>query len=368
MKKTFLLLFTAYLTTSCFAQRIVTTHETPVTSAHSGSNARTTGVGSTETLTNIAPFDPLVVISYTGTSHGYVAGTNSFNDKAFAERYFFNGHDSSLKVIGVMAQFGGKVTTTSTNAVNFKVWDITVPKRVSGTIVYEGYPNNTVNSLAVPFTQLGIGPTTATDTMKSFTFASPSVALNGAFFIGYDMSYAFTSLSGDTIGLASTQNGHRSISLYNLAYTIGDDGDTTHVDTIMHVQNATQWADNYWHENYTENDSIFNDLAIFPIVLIGGPTGVNSVTKNDLSLFTNYPNPASTSTNIQFAVATATTVTINLLDMSGKLVNNISNQQYSAGTHTLSVATDQLPAGNYIYTIKTAAGDALAGQLSVARQ
>ncbi len=363
MKKAFLLLFAAYLGTSCFAQRTVTTHEAHVTNAPSGVAARTTGAGSTYTLTNIAASDTLVVISYTGTAHGYVTGTNSYNDKAFAERYFFNGHDSSLKVIGIMAQFGGKVASTSSKVVNFKVWDITAPKRVSGTVVYEGYPNNTVNTLTVPFTQLGIAA--AGDTMKSFTFATPSITLNGAFFIGYDMNYTFTSLSGDTIGLASTQNGHRSISLYNVVYTFGDSGDTTHIDTVMHVQNATQWADNNWHENYTENDSIFNDLAIFPIVLIGGPTGVNSVTKNNLSLFGNYPNPATTATNIKFSIATPTTVTINLLDMSGKLVNNISSQSYNAGDHTVSVATDNLPAGNYIYTIKTAAGDALAGQLSV---
>jgi hypothetical protein len=375
MKKTFLLFIAAYISTSCFAQRTVHTYATPTQSINSGlpattgTTSRTTAVGDTLTLTNIAPLDPLTLIQYVSGATGFVAGTNSYNDMGFAERYYFNGSDSSMKVIGVMAQFGGKVNAASTKSINFRVWNLTTPVTVTSTIKYEGYPKDILNTRNVPFTQLGVGPTAITDTMKAFSFDTATKALNGAFFIGYDMAYDFSTLSGDTIGLASTANGHRTIPAFHVLYTLNPDSlaDTTHRDTIINVQNATQYADGIWHENYTQNDSIFNDLAVFPIVIIANPTGLNSVVKNNLSLFGNFPNPATNSTNVKFALTQNADVTIKLLDMAGRELSRANYKSLAVGTHTIAIPTNELPTGNYIYTIQTSAGDALAGQMSVVK-
>jgi hypothetical protein len=365
MKKTFLLFIAASLSLSCLAQRSKQTVTTPITVINNpGTTARTTAVGDTKTLTNIAYLDPIVLISYPDSTPGYIAGTNSFGDKGFAERYYFNGADSSMKVTGIMSQFGGKVTATSTKSVNFRVWGVSLPRTVTGTIKDEGFPQDTFNSKTVSIRQLGIG--IAADTLKTFMFDTATRALNGAFFVGYDINYTFSTLAGDTIGLASTAKGHRSIPVYYVAYTVSDFGDTTR-DTVINVQNATQYADGTWHENYTDNDSVFNDFAIFPIVVIGNPTGVNSVVKNNLSLFGNFPNPATYSTSIRFALAKPADVTIRIIDMAGQEINHIYNKSLSTGTHTVIVATNELPSGNYIYTIQTSTGDALASQMSIVK-
>ena len=370
MKKISTLILASLFTTGGFAQRAGHTIAFPVASVGenlSGALSRTTGIGSTDTLSNIAPGDSLVVIKYTSRGTGYVAGTNSFGDKGFAEFYNFNGRDSSIKVIGVLAQFGGKVTAASTKSVNFKVWGITGRVRVSSSKAYEGFPNSVVIAKNVPITQLGVG--TTRDTLKAHMFDSASITLNTGFFVGYDISYNPTALNGDTIGLASSRNGRRTIPQFHVEYTVNPDSitDTLTRDTIYWVQNATQFADDIWHENYTDNDSIFNNLAIFPIVRVNAPTGLNSVTAKGLTFFGNYPNPAQNTTNVKFALADAADVTVSVLDMSGKTLFTQTAQGLASGEHIVPVSTEQLPAGSYLYTIKTSTGGAIASQFSVVR-
>ena len=369
MKKIFLLFVAISLCPAGFSQHIAKTHlrdiktKNTINTLHSVLAARTTGVGSTDTLTNIAATDTLTVYTLgSGIDSGYVTGTNIFGDMGFAERYTFNGNDSSMSVIGVMAQFRGKVNPLSTKSVNFKVWNIGNEVPVTATLAYAGFPDRCLDTVTEPFTNLGIGP--VTDTLKSFLFPHATVTLDGAFFVGYDMSYNFNSLSGDTIGLASSKDGDRVIPLYNVILHVNDFNDTTR-DTLITVQNATLWSDGNWHENYTQNDSLFNDLAIFPIVLISAPTGINSVTKNNLSLFGSYPNPASNSVNINISLAKSATVTVQLMNMEGRVINMITSNALPTGAHTITIPIIELPSGNYIYTIHTSNGENMASQFTV---
>ena len=133
---------------------------------------------------------------------------------------------------------------------------------------------------------------------------------------------------------------------------------------MINVQNATMESDNTWYDNYTQNDSLYNDLAIFPIVKIGGPTSVG-ITKKNLTFFGNYPNPATDQTNIRFSLAAGTDVTIQVMDMTGKTLKIITQNKLAAGEHIIPVDISGFAAGNYLYLVHTADGAGVASELTV---
>lgn len=357
MKQAILLFISATLSTFAFGQRqaIRAPHNITPTTA-----ARSMAVGDTLSLTNISPSDTLTLYNY-GAGHGYVAGTNTYGDAGFAESYTINGNDSSLTVIGVMSRFGGHVSPVSTQSVSFTVWGITSQVAVTGSLAYDYFPINGQDTVVVPVNHLGVG---GADTMKAFFFPHPTDTIQGAFFIGYTTNYNFTTLT-DTFGLYSSVNGARTAPWYTVNVIEGE-FDTTS-DTIVHVQNATLWSDNTWHENYTQNDSLKNDLAIFPIVTIGQPTGINSVTRNNLTFFGNYPNPANDYTNVKYSLAKNADVTLQLMDMQGRVINTTFLKAQSTGEHIINLPTNNLAPGNYLYSIITSSGDAIASKMSVIR-
>jgi hypothetical protein len=360
--------------TAGFAQRSVTSHIQPINSidpymhiSPGGALGKSAGIGGRDTLHNIA--DTSVLTLYTlglgSNDSGYVNGTNIWNDMAFAERYDFNGADSSVQVIGVLAQFGGKVNPASALTVNFNVWNIglTAANTLGASMSYNGFPNNIVDSFAVPVTQLGIGATK--DTMKVHLFSSPSASLSGSFFVGYSINYNFSTLNGDNIGLACSRNGDRKSSLYSIQvnFSYGD----TLLDTVINVQNATMFSDYNWYDNYTQNDSLKNDLAIYPIVIIGGPTSIKGITRNNLTFFGNYPNPAVNNTYISFSLSNSADVTVQIMDITGRTINTIKQPSLIAGDHIIPVNTTNMPAGDYLYLIHTSSGDGMAGKMTIVK-
>lgn len=363
MKKFIFVTVAAIVSTQGFAQKAMHSHTQEI-SATAGTGAKTTAVGDTTTLSNIASSDTVRVL-YTHAAGGYTTGINAYNDKGFAERFSFNGNDSSVKIIGVLAQFGGTVNPSSTKNVTLKVWG---QRGSSGMVAphtyYQGFPDGILDSLVVPITQIGIGATA--DTLKQFMFATPTNFISGSFFVGYTINYNYAALGGDTIALASSTDGHRTTADYYLGYKKNAAGDTVAVDTFLNVQNATLWSDNGWRDNYTQNDSLYNNLAIFPIVIIGSPTSVKGITHNNLTLFGAYPNPATSSTNIRFTLKAAADVTIDITDMSGRNVRSEKLSHLPIGEHTTAVNTAALPAGEYLYIIRTSQGDGMAGKLEIA--
>lgn len=359
MEQTLVLFFTAALNIFGFGSR----HATQSQHIINPNAAKTTAAGDTLALTNINASDTLTIYSY-GIDSGYVTGPNVYGDRGFAERYEINGSDSSVKIIGVMSQFGGHVNAASTQTINFKIWGLSSQIAVTSSLAYNSFPLGGLDTLTVPVTQLGIG--TTVDTVKSFLFPRPTDTIQGAFFVGYDMTYNFSTLI-DTFGLYSTQDGARTAPWYNIITNIDDFTNDTTYDTVIIVQNATLWSDNVWHENYTQNDSIKNNLAIYPIVIIGQPTGINGVTRNNLTFFGNYPNPATSQTNIKFSLSKNADVTLKLTDMQGHIINTIQLNAQGIGEHVINLSTSELATGNYFYSIITSGGDAIASQLSVIR-
>jgi len=365
MKKIVILVIITLLGINCFAQRKKTAYPQPVQSVDESSRtfasgARTTAVGDTIMLSNISAADILTL--YAADSGGCVTGTDFYNDYAFAERYDFNGNDSSMVVLGVFAEFSGKVNPASAKTVTFGLWGQSVPFIISATLSYNGFPGSLLDTVNAPITQIGIG--TSVDTLKEYLFATP-IAQSTSFFVGYNIAYNYATLDGDTIGLVSSKNGERVGSDYtaSLNRTLVDSA----YDTVINVQNATMQSDYNWYDNYTQNDSLYNNLAIFPIVVINTPvvSGVKGITRNNLTFFGNYPNPANNSTSIKFSLADDETVTIQIMDMSGHTLNMIQQGMLATGTHVVPLNTADMAFGDYLYLIRTSGGDGIAGKLTV---
>ncbi|MCD6011987.1 MAG: Secretion system C-terminal sorting domain [Flavipsychrobacter sp.] len=322
-------------------------------------SAKTTVLGDTLTLSHIATTDSLTI--YKLASGGYVTGTNFWGDKAFAERYdHTDDTGKNMKVIGLFALFSGNVTAASNKTVTFTVWDEGPKQMISATRHFRGFPNNILDTLTVPGTQLGIGATI--DTLKQFLFATPTVNFHSSFFIGYSINYDYASLAGDTLGLASTLHGDRFPAIdYTFSYNVST-FDTT-LDTVFNVQNAVKQSDNRWYDNYSQNDSIRNNLAIYPIIIMGYPASVKGITRNYLTFYGNYPNPTTGNTNVKFSLAKNTDITIQLMDMSGRVLNTSQENNVDIGEHILQLNTAALPAGEYLYLLRTTDGDGIAGKI-----
>lgn len=65
-----------------------------------------------------------------------------------------------------------------------------------------------------------------------------------------------------------------------------------------------------------------------------------------------YPNPFSQSFTISYTLKETANVTINLSDITGKLITVIYNQQESTGGHIVKYSNAELPDGIYLYTIR----------------
>lgn len=67
----------------------------------------------------------------------------------------------------------------------------------------------------------------------------------------------------------------------------------------------------------------------------------------------NFPNPFNPSTTIEFTLASDDHVSLNVYDVSGKLVATIMSKDLSAGKYTVGFNADNLSSGVYFYKLST---------------
>jgi hypothetical protein len=78
-----------------------------------------------------------------------------------------------------------------------------------------------------------------------------------------------------------------------------------------------------------------------------------SVNENTLfSQVTLYPNPAANETNLSFSITKSTTVVIDVIDVTGRKIESLMNENVSAGTFTKTINTSALAEGVYYISIK----------------
>lgn len=81
------------------------------------------------------------------------------------------------------------------------------------------------------------------------------------------------------------------------------------------------------------------------------PTSVESGLKNELEL-TNYPNPFSAVTTIQFQTSSNAPVSLEVFDQTGKKVSTLIDEILSSGIHQAEFDGSLAPGGMYFYQLK----------------
>jgi hypothetical protein len=71
------------------------------------------------------------------------------------------------------------------------------------------------------------------------------------------------------------------------------------------------------------------------------------------SLFQNYPNPFNPVTKIKFSLPASSSVSLKLYDVTGRIVMEMVNGKFSAGTYEYELDASALSSGIYFYELKT---------------
>ena len=67
----------------------------------------------------------------------------------------------------------------------------------------------------------------------------------------------------------------------------------------------------------------------------------------------SYPNPFNPSAIIEYSVPYLTNITINIYDISGKLIKRIINKVHSPGIYQISIEANDIPAGIYFVNLNS---------------
>lgn len=74
---------------------------------------------------------------------------------------------------------------------------------------------------------------------------------------------------------------------------------------------------------------------------------------NNLSVSQNVPNPFNGQTVVSYNLNEASNVSLQIMDVTGKVVSTINEENQTAGTHNITVDGSSLAAGTYFYTLAT---------------
>jgi hypothetical protein len=153
---------------------------------------------------------------------------------------------------------------------------------------------------------------------------------------------------------------------YNYSLTGGtDNGDFSLYVSVNGVNpTGTQWGPRESLETipasaYSISDAITVNVpgrSVQFIMIEAGtnklyPTSVASELKNELEI-TNYPNPFSSSTTIQFQNPSNADVSLEVFDQTGRKVTTLVNKKLPFGTHHFEFDGSFLPEGMYFYQLK----------------
>ncbi|MBD3178462.1 MAG: T9SS type A sorting domain-containing protein, partial [Candidatus Latescibacteria bacterium] len=212
----------------------------------------------------------------------------------------------------------------------------------------------------------------ATWSVSSFTNAADGLDLeevfmatpSNGFLVGDDGLYATTTNGGATWTVQTAFTNEDLIDVYFSSSTVGwisgDDNDVWWTD-----DGGSTWTDIDLGMAYEEDvNAVYYDWT--KGVLWAGTDNGYIVKRNDLTptdtetpkslpfaLMQNYPNPFNPSTSIKFSLPKDSFVSLNVYDVTGKLVAEILNKDMDKGEYTVGFKADNLASGVYFYRLET---------------
>lgn len=108
-----------------------------------------------------------------------------------------------------------------------------------------------------------------------------------------------------------------------------------------------------WTQGNTGSTTINTTLLLDNLRFSNELTSVEGLVLPNHKALSNYPNPASSSTTIEFDMAMNSEVELSVFDLTGRKVYTQNLGQKEAGFHNVLFNTSMLNEGIYMYTIKT---------------
>jgi len=102
----------------------------------------------------------------------------------------------------------------------------------------------------------------------------------------------------------------------------------------------------YWYESWTNEYAYIDENLVS--VSINDP-----IIPERVRLFRNYPNPFTSTTNIEFAILRDSQVRIEVFNLQGQRISILVNERRPAGHHAVEFNGDRFVGGLYLYIIST---------------
>lgn len=103
-------------------------------------------------------------------------------------------------------------------------------------------------------------------------------------------------------------------------------------------------------------DIIYKKIPVADVLCPAVPTSINEKTAPSVSSLVLSPNPAESSANVSFNIASKGNVVINVYNVTGQMVSSVTNQDYAAGAHTINLNTEKYNSGIYFVNMITNEG------------
>jgi len=214
-------------------------------------------------------------------------------------------------------------------------------------------------------------PLTAADTASTF-FRMKDFATNytvpGGKIVASSVTFkpGYTYNAGDTIGgknefffASYEENGNGanggSFPLYQYCPGISSPACDWNVSQIVtsdvRYNNEPNW-NGFFIPSYAYTVGYAYEHHLIFYKVSSPPLGVEETTNaGNFSLGQNIPNPTNGNTTINYSINTASNVSFNIVDVTGKEVMNVNKGQLSAGDYQIELNTSILSPGMYFYTL-----------------
>lgn len=247
----------------------------------------------------------------------YVAGTNSYNDKAKVQQFNLT---TSLVVDEVILWFGTTIFTSGNpnSAVVVKLYRL--DSLGINSLGQTSAPGSVIDSVILPLSDISTSGYTAV------TFPSHPIVYEG-FAAGIDLT---TIALGDSIGLMTTTDGNAGEA--ELSWE--------------------KWNNNTWHTMF-QAWPLDIDFAIWTVVDTSSVGIDDTGFLNGIKMSQNQPNPTGAETTIQYELQNNSNVTFEMYDVTGKKVITMNEGAQNKGKHIINLTTEKLASGTYYYSLKS---------------
>ncbi len=260
------------------------------------------------------------------TGGGYLVGTNCYGDLAksnfFPPATFASVTSSSITNVSFALFKAGTMGTNGTvKTVTCSIYNGTMASGPTGAAI----------AMATASLSQIVAAQTGTNSLFLYTFTLTPVATPAA---GFFASLSIPNTAGDTIAIV------------NQASAPANYGWEKQSDNVWYDMSSAA----AWTSAYKGSFSIYPTLM--GTVATATATGIKT-NSNELSLVSAFPNPATDEVSINFGLNQASSVEIEVYDVTGKLAQAIKLENLQVGEHTSKLNVSDLKAGVYMYSVKS---------------